>query len=102
MSNSNAASRVTYEKRTMAYYDRLPKSVRYAVANARFDWTLSKLLRAFERGQASAADLVGAVERMDKIESAKTRFRAWGGDYPIFDGEISHIPLTRKPRRSRR
>ncbi|WP_342711537.1 DUF6525 family protein [Bradyrhizobium sp. B124] len=102
MSNTNAASRVAYEKRTMAYFDRLPRSVRHAVANARFDWTLNKLLRAYERGHASAPELVAAVERMDKEETAKTRFRAWGGEYPIFAGELTHIPLARKPKRKNR
>jgi len=103
MSNTNVASRRAYEKRTMAYYDRLPRSVRQAVANARFDWTVSQWLRAFERGQMSAPELVKHIEKADKIETCKTRFRAWGGEYPIFAGEITHIPLDRsKKRKSRR
>ena len=58
MSNTNVASKLAYEKRTMAYYDRLPRSVRHAVANARFDWTLSAWLRSFERGDMTAPELV--------------------------------------------
>jgi hypothetical protein len=101
MTNTNIASRRTYEKRTMAHYDRLPKSVRAAVANARFDWALNGWLRAFERGQISAPALVAHVQTADKIETAKTRFRAWGGEYPIFEGEITHIEITTK-RKNRR
>jgi uncharacterized protein DUF6525 len=102
MSNTNIATRKSYEKRTMVYYDRLPRSVRAAVASARFDWVLSPWLRAFESGQISASDLVAHIEKADKIETCRTRFRAWGGEYPIFEGEISHIPLERKKRKNRR
>lgn len=101
MGNTNFASKMAFEKRTMAYFDRLPRSVRLAVANARFDWTVSQWLRAFDRGQMTAAELVAHIEKADKIETFKTRFRAWGGEYPIFKGEISHIKVEKKARAKR-
>lgn len=100
MANSNIASKMTHERRTLAYYDRLPRSVRHAVANARFDWALNGWLKMFERGQMSAAELVKHIEKVDKIETCKTRFRAWGGEYPIFAGEITHIKIEKKRRKA--
>lgn len=102
MSNTNIASRRTYEKRTMMHYDRLPRSVREAVANARFDWALNGWLSAFKRGDVSAPALVAAIQLADKVETAKTRFRAWGGEYPIFDGELTQVPFFRKPKKKSR
>lgn len=96
--NNNVASRVVREN-TMRHFDKLPSSVRAAVANARFNWALAGWLKAFNRGELSARDLVAHVQRADKIETAITRFKAWGGDYPILPGEIAHIPLTKKARR---
>lgn len=101
MANTNIASKMAFEKRTLAYFDRLPRSVRAAVANARFNWCLNGWLRAFERGQMNAAELVAHIEKADKIETCKTRFRAWGGEYPIFKGEISHIKVEKKARARR-
>lgn len=97
--NTNVSTRTTYEKRTMAHFDRFPASVRAAIANARFDWALAAWLKSFERGEIKARDLVAHIERADKIETCRTRFRAWGGEYPILPGEIAHVPLTKKARR---
>lgn len=99
MSNTNIASRRAYEKRTMQHFDRLPKSVRAAVAGARFDWTVSPFLRAFEHGTMTADELVAHIKQIDLIESAKTRFRAWGGEYPILPGELARVHVTKKARR---
>lgn len=98
--NNGAASR-TVRENTMKHFDRLPPSVRAAVANARFNWAIAGWLKAFNRGEMKARDLVAHVERVDKIETAVTRFKAWGGDYPILPGEIAHIPLTKKKARRR-
>lgn len=96
--NTNAASRVVREN-SMKHFDQFPAPVRAAIANARFDWAVAAWLKAFKRGEVRTGDLVAHVERADKIETAKTRFKAWGGDYPILPGEIAHIPLTKKVRR---
>jgi hypothetical protein len=48
---SNSVTGGAVEKRTMDYFDRLPRSVRAAVANARFDWALMTWLRPFEVGR---------------------------------------------------
>ena len=98
--SGGAASERYYEKRTMDYFDRLPRSVRAAVANARFDWTLHNWLTQFERGQLKAPELVKRVNEVDRTEAAKTRARTWGADYPILKGELAHAP--RQPRKVRR
>ncbi|MCA6114286.1 hypothetical protein J6524_04995 [Bradyrhizobium sp. WSM 1738] len=95
MSNTNIASKRAYERRTFDYFDRMPKEVREAVANARFDWALAPFDRALRQG-APGGVVVAAIKHSDLVETAKTRFRAWGGDYPIFEGEIAHIKFTRK------
>lgn len=103
MASSNsggAASDRTYEKRTMDYFDRLPRSVRAAVADARFNWAIHSWLMQFERGQIKTAELVKRVNEVDRTEAAKTRARTWGADYPILKGELPHAP--RQPRKARR
>ena len=94
-SNTVIASRKVQEN-SMRHFDQFPPAVRAAIANARFDWAIAAWLKAFKRGEVRTGDLVAHIERSDKIETAKTRFLAWGGDYPIFPGEIAHIPLTKK------
>jgi hypothetical protein len=99
MGNSNAMSHMSGETRTMDYFDRLPRSVRAVVANARFDWTLHRWLLQFERGEIRARDLVEHINETDRLEAAKTRKRAWGPDYPVLKGELPHAPRQRKARR---
>jgi hypothetical protein len=98
--SGGAASNRGFESRTMDYFDRLPRSVREAVANARFDWRLHGWLARFERGEIKARDLVKRVHDVDHTEAAKTRRRTWGTDYPVLKGEL---PTPRaEGRRSRR
>jgi putative intracellular protease/amidase len=97
-SNTGPASR-TVRENSMKHFDQFPPPVRAAIANARFDWAIAAWLKAFKRGEVRTGDLVTHIQRSDKVETAKTRFKAWGGDYPILPGEITHIPLTKKARR---
>jgi hypothetical protein len=98
MGNSSGSS---HETRTLAYYDRLPKSVRFAVQNARFDWALRWWLKKFEEGSMSADELVKRVHAADRELSAKERRKVWGPDYPIFKGELPD-PVRARRRSSRR
>jgi hypothetical protein len=99
--SGNSVTGGAVEKRTMDYFDRLPRSARAAVAAARFDWALMPWLRPFEAGQINAKDLVKRIERHDKQAAAKERLRIWGPDYPVLRGELPtiHQPTKRKNRR---
>ncbi|SEN67650.1 hypothetical protein SAMN05443254_11051 [Bradyrhizobium sp. OK095] len=99
-SNVGPASGIVREN-SMKHFDQFPAPVRAAIANARFDWAVAAWLKAFKSGHVRTGDLVAHIENNDKIETAKTRFKAWGGDYPILPGEIAHIPLTKKKGRGR-
>jgi hypothetical protein len=79
MGNSSGNSR---ERRTLHYYDQLPRSVRAALQNARFDWATRNFLKRFELGQIKAADLVKYIESIDRAEARQQRVKVWGKDYP--------------------
>lgn len=91
----NSIGGTSYETRTLDYYDRLPRSVRKAVAEARFDLALKGYLLMFERGQISAKELVKRIERHDAVLAAEQRRKIWGDDYPVLKGEL---PTPRKRR----
>lgn len=97
MGNSRGTST---ERRTLDYYDRLPRSVRAVVAAARFDWALRAWLLQFERGRKSAKDLVKEVRRIDAEHAARERIKVWGKDYPALRGELpTPKPKTARTRR---
>lgn len=85
MGNSTGTSS---ERRTLDYFEKLPRSARIAVANARFNWALKGWLQLFNDGKLKAADLVKRVEDADKTMTAKERLKVWGPDYPILKGEL--------------
>lgn len=80
MSNGSGSSR---EIRTMAYFDRLPRSARQALAEANFDWACRAYLRAFENGSMNAAALVKHIRKADRDLARKRRLSTWGPDYPL-------------------
>jgi hypothetical protein len=101
--SGNSVTGGAVEKRTMDYFDRLPRSARAAVANARFDWALMTWLRPFEAGQIRAKDLVERIQHVDREAAAKERLRIWGPDYPVLRGELPTIhPKPKKKRKARR
>jgi len=79
MGNSSGSSQ---ETRTLQYYEQLPRSVRAALANARFDWATRGFLKKFEGNRMSAKELVKYIERIDAELAAKERAKIWGKDYP--------------------
>ena len=99
--SGNSVTGGAVEKRTMDYFDRLPRSARAAVAAARFDWALMPWLRPFEAGQMSAKDLVKRIEHRDRETAAKERLRIWGPDYPVLRGELPTITPRIKKRKNR-
>lgn len=98
VSNSKGTSA---ESSTLDYYDRLPPSVRAAIADARFDWALGGWLRMWNDGRISAADLVQRIREADRAESARSRLKVWGPDYPVLKGEMPTpgAPARRRKRR---
>ena len=95
MGNSSGNST---ERRTLQYHDRLPRSVRAAVANARFDWALRNWLKMFETNRISAAALVKRIQNADREHSAKDRLKVWGPDYPVLKGELKTPTSARRKR----
>lgn len=95
----NSVTGGSLETQTMDYFDRLPRTVRAAVANARFDWSLRFWLRRFEAGGISAKDLAAWFERNDAERAAKERAEIWGTDYPRLKGEL---PAPRQKKQQRR
>jgi hypothetical protein len=79
MGNSSGSSR---ERRTLHYYDQLPRSVRAVLQNAKFDWATRNFLKRFEAGQIKAAELVKYIDSIDRAEARKQRVKVWGKDYP--------------------
>ena len=79
MGNSRGSST---ETKTLHYYEQLPRSVRAALQNARFDWATKSFLKKFEAGGMKAKDLVKHIEKIDADHAAKERVRVWGKDYP--------------------
>lgn len=75
--SSGAASYASREKQ-MAAYDRLPPSIRVALANAAFDWAPYPIRKWFESGRRTAKQLVGDVAKWDREQIAKDRKRVWG------------------------
>jgi hypothetical protein len=78
----NSVTGTSHERNTLAYFDRLPRSVRVVVANANLDWALRSWLLAFERGEISSKDLAKKIRAADARETVKQRRRIWGPDYP--------------------
>lgn len=99
--SGNSVTGGAVEKRTMEYFDRLPRTARAAVANARFDFALMPWLRPFEAGQVSAKDLVTRIEHHDRQTAARERLRIWGPDYPVLRGELPTIHPKPKKRKRR-
>ena len=79
MGNSSGSSS---ETKTLHYYEQLPRSVRAALQNARFDWATRGFLKKFEQGGMKAKDLVKYIEKIDADLAAKERISVWGKDYP--------------------
>lgn len=81
---SNSVTGTSHEARTMEYYDRLPKSARQALQDARFDWATRSLLRSFEAGRfKDGKRLAKHIEEIDLAAAVKERKRIWGPHYPI-------------------
>jgi hypothetical protein len=81
MSNANfKASGVSYAslEKQMEAFDRLPASVRSALANSAFNWAPFPIRRWFEGGQYSAKDLVRRIASWDAGQIDKDRTRVWG------------------------
>jgi hypothetical protein len=61
----------------MAAYDRLPASVRTALAGAAFNWAPFPIRRRFERGDYTAKELVKRIAKWDRAQIDKDRTRVW-------------------------
>lgn len=85
MGNSTGTSR---ETKTLQYCDGLPRSVREALKEAKFNWAVRNLVKRFETGQMSAKELVKHIRKIDDEMAAKERVKVWGPDYPKFRGTI--------------
>jgi uncharacterized protein DUF6525 len=79
--NSNfSAGRASYAslENQMAAFDRLPRSVREALANAAFDWAAYPIRSRFESGRMSAKAIVQAIGQWDRKQIDKDRKKVWG------------------------
>jgi hypothetical protein len=65
-------------EKQFAAYDRLPRSVRAALANAAFDWAPFPIRHHFERGRYTAKRLVELVAIWDAQQIARDQKRVWG------------------------
>ena len=63
-------------------YDQLPRSVKAALQEARFDWGPASFYRKFQGG-VRAKDLVKRIQKIDREAAIKEARKAWGPDYPI-------------------
>jgi Family of unknown function (DUF6525) len=81
MGNSNikgaGASYASTEKQ-MDAFDRLPASVRAALAGAAFNWASFPIRRRFEAGDCTAKELVKRIAKWDREQITKDRTRVWG------------------------
>lgn len=64
MGNSKGSYHTTPEN-NLAAFDRLPRSVRAALANADFSWAAAPIRTSFERGRMTAAEIVKAIRKWD-------------------------------------
>lgn len=85
MGNSSGSSQ---ETKTLHYYEKLPRSARAALANAKFNWATRNMLKRFECGQMKAKDLVKYIQKIDDELAAKEAKKVWGADYPKIKGTI--------------
>ncbi len=85
MGNSSGTSK---ETKGLHYYEQLPRSVRVALASAKFSWSTRSFLKRFESGQMKAKDLVKYIQKIDDEMAAKERVKVWGPDYPKLKGTI--------------
>jgi Family of unknown function (DUF6525) len=80
MGNSNlrgaSASYASTEKQ-MEAFDRLPASVRLALASAAFNWAPFPIRRRFEAGDYTAKELVKRIAKWDRDQITKDRIRVW-------------------------
>jgi hypothetical protein len=70
-------SYATTEKQ-MEAFDRLPRSVRAALAGSVFNWAAFPIHRWFEAGRYSAKGLVKQIDAWDRKQIARDRARVWG------------------------
>ena len=85
MGNSSGSSQ---ERKTLHYYEQLPRSARTALANAKFNWATRNMLKRFEGGRMNAKELVKYIQKIDDEMAAKERVKVWGTDYPTIRGSI--------------
>ena len=81
MGNSNlkgAGVSVAPIEKQMEAFDRLPASVRTALAGAAFNWAPFPIRRRFEADHLKAKDLVKQIGIWDRDQIAKDRARVWG------------------------
>ena len=78
---ASSVSRANRQKQ-MEAFDRLPPSVRAALANAAFDWAPYPIRRWFEAGRFTAKELVKRIGKWDHDQIAKDRTRVWGISEP--------------------
>lgn len=60
-----------------AAYDRLPRSVRAALAGALFDWAAYPIWQRFERGSVTAKQLVKNIANWDAQQAARDQSCVW-------------------------
>jgi hypothetical protein len=77
MGNSRGGYRTT-SKSTMAAYDKLPPTARFALQYATFDWATQPIWtkhRNGRRGYMTGADIAKGIARLDANRIAKDRRR---------------------------
>jgi hypothetical protein len=79
------ASYASLEKQ-MDAYDRLPPSVRAALAGAAFNWAAFPIRRWFESDRYTAKELIKRIGAWDRNQIIKDRTQVWG------------LPVARAPR----
>jgi hypothetical protein len=62
----------------MAAYDKLPPTIRQALANAAFNWASYPLHQRFQRGSRTAKEWAKLIAKWDADQIAKDRTRVWG------------------------
>jgi hypothetical protein len=84
---TQAGRRIAYRTPDMEAFDRLPKSVRFALANAAFSWSANWCLNQLRRGLNEMA-LISAIVRGDSERIRKDEYKVWNRGLTLEDIEL--------------
>lgn len=86
--NGSGSYRIS-TKNQLAAFDKLPRSARRAMAEARFDWATPPFATMMRKDYRMTGNMLADIIRAnDEANARRTKKRTWGKDYPDLKGVV--------------